>query len=321
MSVLNDLFGRFPSLEVATRVVYKRLQSNKYVEKLSQKYRGDKPQKNKEHNKLWEDYKRRIEELPIDNGDILIVHSSLDGLEDFNIKKEEIIDFLRGLVGDSGTLVMPAFPFYRENHVVIQFNEQEEPVKKYNPRLTPAWTGLLPNYLCTIKGAIRSLFPYNSIVAIGGEAEAMTRDNLKGQAPHGRYSAWEYCMRRHAKVLFLGVSPVHSTTEIHLTEDLMFDNWPIKGWYKKQEYKLKIEKNGQDFSCLERKKFWSQFVTEQYCFRQLVINNILKYEKIDDVPLGYIDDLSTMTNFVMERVKKDRDLLFYRIPNKYWKKK
>lgn len=48
--------------------------------------------------------------LNIKKGDILLVHSGMDGLESLGVDSTDIITFLKEIVGDSGTLVFPVYP-------------------------------------------------------------------------------------------------------------------------------------------------------------------------------------------------------------------
>ena len=51
-----------------------------------------------------------IDSLGIKKGDILIVHSSMEGLRKAAPDPKRIIDYLLQLVGEEGTLVIPTFP-------------------------------------------------------------------------------------------------------------------------------------------------------------------------------------------------------------------
>lgn len=320
MSTVSKIFAIFPSTEVYSRILYKRLQNTKLTNTVRQSYLG-RSQNVSLINKSWENYKKYIDSLGINKGDILIVHSSMDGLKGMNVQCKEILDYLLDLVGMNGTLAMPAFPYYKEKEIPTKFEEEELSLKKYNPQKTPSWTGLLPNYMCSRKEAIRSPFPYNSLVAIGREAKNMMKMNLDTDLPHGKNSAWAYCSEHHAKVLFLGVEPFHSTTAIHVCEDSMDTEWPINGWYKNQEYEIQV--NGRTIRklCRERKQFWNQYLTEQYCSRMLIKSGNLQSDIIEHTYIGYIKDMGKMTEYVTRMVTENSNLLFYKIPRKYWKKR
>ena len=323
MSLVNSVLGRFPGLEVGIRRIYNRTKNSDNVQnckllKKAKRYLTSGYSKDT-REKSWKDYSDYIRNLGIKNGDILIVHSSMDGLGKMNVGKEKIVSFLREIVGPDGTLVMPAYPFYKKKDIKVEFNEAIEETRTYKPRTTLSWTGILPNYLCSLDGSRRSLFPIDTLVAIGKESEEIIKDNLKGQISHGKFTAWDYCNHHHAKVLFLGISPLDSISEIHLFEDLYHNEWPIKGWYKEQKFIIKTGTENIDFVCKMRKRFWNQYITENYCMMQLIKNDVMEFDHIDHIPIGFIEDLSKMTDFVADCVNEKKDLLFWRIPKKYWK--
>lgn len=323
MGISNYIMSVIPAVEVCVRCIYYRVKNIELIKRNPLVKRIKSHKVDGERSEIasgsWENYSNSIKQFNIKNGDILIVHSSMDALKKFGIEKEVLVEFLRSLVGEKGTLVMPAYPFYKRKDIKLQFDEEEEEILNYKPRSSLAWTGLLPNYLCSLKETKRSYFPLDTLAAIGREATEMMENNLAATTSHGRNTAWEYCYKHHAKVLFLGVSPKDSISEIHLYEDLNEDKWPIKGWYKKQKFNIKLDGKKIEFVCKYRKKFWNQFITENYCTKNLIDGGVLEYGVIENTPLGFIRDLYDMTGYVAECVTKDYNLLFWRIPKKYWK--
>lgn len=323
MSILNNLYCRFPRLEVASRSVYCRVKNidiinrSKLMKKMKSYLSGRESGRTDE--KSWKKYSAYIRGLGITNGDILIVHSSMDGLKKMGIDKKEAVEFLQEIIGSEGTLVMPAYPSFKKKGIKVAFDEETEEVRKYNPKTTLAWTGILPNYLCTLEGARRSLFPIDTLVAIGKEADTMMEGNLTGEISHGKHTAWDYCNNRHAKVLFFGINPSNCISEMHLFEDLNEAEWPIKGWYKEQKFIIKNGEKQLEFTCKKRKIFWDQYLTINHAIMCLIKGGILNFDNIEGMPIGFIRDLSAMTDFVADNVKGKKDLLFWKIPRKYWK--
>lgn len=315
MLFIRKIFAYIPQLEVCSRILYKDY-LRKRDSKIEKKYLKDHVPEQKEVPEFFNKLADKIGELNHCRGEILIVHSSMDALERAGKTADEILDFLTSLIGKDGTLVMPAYPFYMPQEIELKFDEEEEPVKKYNPKITPAWTGGLPNAMCGRPGALRSLFPNNTLVAIGKEAECMMEHNLEADVSHGEHSAWKYCSDRHAKILYLGIEPFHALSLIHIAEDMLDEKWPVKGWYKKQKYVIHYNGQTMEKECRVRKRFWSRYLTEQYCARKLQKAGLLFIGDIQGIPIAFINDCNKVTEFVLDSVKKG-DLLFYRIPERY----
>ncbi|MDY3869591.1 MAG: hypothetical protein SOZ52_09485, partial [Pyramidobacter sp.] len=55
-----------------------------------------------------------LKDKGIKEGDLLVIHSSFDALAGTRLKPQEIIERLKFLVGDSGTIAMPAIRVFKE---------------------------------------------------------------------------------------------------------------------------------------------------------------------------------------------------------------
>lgn len=260
---------------------------------------------------LFDKLTAHVTSLGIENGDILIVHSSMDALEPTDATPETIITFLQSLVGDEGTLVFPAFPTINKRKVAGS-------TPMYDPARALSWTGVLPNVFCKQEGVLRSLFPYNSLAARGARAADMMAENLKGDLPHGSHSAWEYCMKHDAKILFLGTPSYHSNTMLHVAEELLDEEWPIRNWFEVQNYLVRIGDKIDEITIRTRRMFWSRFIAEQNTSKMLQRQNLLAETAIDGLIVGFVPSSSRLVSFLIERVKKGK--IIYRIPKKYWKR-
>lgn len=254
----------------------------------------------------------------ITNGDILIVHSSLRPLKCFGMSPEDVIDMLLELVGETGTLVMPAFPMYDE-HISGKFEEISTQEYVYDIQESPAWTGIITDLFWRRADVIRSRFPDNPLAAHGKYAKEMFEQEKEGDLAHGQYSAWKFCSEHHAKVLFLGIPAFNAITEIHLSEDILDEDWPILGWFKERKYEIRDGEKVYKRITRIRKQFWSKYLTEYRCSYELRKHNLLKEELLKAVPISYIPDLAKLEEFVTERALEG-DLLIFRIPKRYYRK-
>lgn len=255
-----------------------------------------------------------IKSLDINKGDILIVHSSMDSLSLTGVSPKQYIDMLLDLVGEEGTLVIPAFPLYRDRDLK---NFNGETVYIYNPNRIPSSTGMIPNIFLRYPGVIRSNFPWNSLCAKGKYAEAMMENNMDTDLVHGKNSAWAFCLEHHAKILLLGVHANHTTTAVHAAEDLMDEEWPVANWYERTKFLVKTNSQEQIMDIRIRKQFWSRFVTSHYRSRVFIKNNLLKETEIEGINIGFIPDSKAMVDFLIDCAKEGK--LFFKVPRKYLK--
>lgn len=253
----------------------------------------------------------------IQKGDILIVHSSMSKLRQFGLSPIEVIHMVEDAVGPNGTLVIPTMPAYHEKNVWPRFAEPPSEELTYDVQRTTSWTGIITNLFLKEPGVIRSEFPYCSLAAKGPLAKEMFANELNDDLVFGPKSAWKFLSDHHAKVLFLGADAYHSITEIHLCEDLLGCEWPVKDWYKKQPFLIK--RSDGSTICFEarlRKMFWSQYLCELSCIKELKDNEILFEKKLGDCPLAFIPDMNKLTSFSMDAARRNH-LLLFRIPRRY----
>lgn len=261
---------------------------------------------------LWNKVQKQLREYDIQKGDILLVHSSMDGLYTLGVTPKDIIDFLLELVGEDGTLVFAAYPKCRKYQGM-------QDVLYYDPKKTISWTGLLPNVFCKYKGVVRSSFPYNSLAAKGRHAEKMMEHNLEGDTSQGKGSAWEYCVNHHAKILYLGVSAALSCTMMNYPEDALGEEWPIKNWYYTQKYAIKVDDEIQIKTIYERYPEWYRFYAMFHSEYWMLKNQFLVRNYVGDVYTGFTPDMYTLAEELLRLGRLGYSV--YRIPKKYWKEK
>lgn len=303
----EKLLGWTPHIEVLIRRIY--YSNNTLIEKFKNKRSVESGRVVPETTVSADKSKifSYIESLNIKKGDILIVHSSSDEMNKVGIEPIELIKYLRSLIGEEGTLVLPAFPLFA--------NDKE---KVYNPRRTLCSTGLMPNLFIRMPGVIRSQFPWNSLAAQGPHAEKMMQNNLQTDLAHGIGSAWEYCMNNNAKILLLGVKSSHTTTMVHAAEDILDDKWPIADWYENQSI---IVKNKNEEKCINirvRKQKWVKYNASWYRSTQLKKNRLLSEIEVEGFNIGFIEDSKKMVDFIIDRTLKHK--AFFSVPERCYKK-
>ncbi|MDP8219667.1 MAG: AAC(3) family N-acetyltransferase [Candidatus Theseobacter exili] len=311
---VNFLLGLNPYPELLIRRIF---YSNNFFKKLKEIRVKKKNKKVEVIPDLFKKVVNHIKTLGIKKGDILIVHSSMDGLASTGASPKQYIDMLFELVGEEGTLVIPAFPLYKKSITNVDHSGNQD-ILVYEPKRTICGTGMLPNIFLRYPAVIRSEFPINSLAAKGPCAEEMMRNNLESDLAHGKNSSWGYCIEHYAKVLFLGVKSNRSTTIVHAAEDLMDSEWPIENWYEKKQFVIKRKQDEQLITVRSRRPYWFRFVTSHYRSRVFIKNNLLQESEVDGISVGYIPNSRKLVDFLAMRAIKGN--LFFKVPRKYWKK-
>ena len=252
----------------------------------------------------------QINKANISEGDLLIVHSSMDSLNHFDISPKELIDFLMKLIGNRGTLAMPAFPVYKKD---IASNDKIENL--YDARQKLCATGMLPNVFLRYPNVVRSRFPYNTLAAVGPLADGMMQNNLNSDLAFGKGSSWHFCKEQEAKILLLGVPSHQTTTMVHVAEDYLDNKWPIKNWYVTRKFKIKDGQEILSKTIRIRDQFWVRFNASYYrtkCFKNEGLLNEWKYEGIS---FGIIENSSKLVDYIINRALNNK--LFFKVPRKY----
>lgn len=311
---LEKFFGSSPFFEITIRKLY--YSDNPVIEMIKKKLKSkgtiSKRQSEISNDKYRDEIIRYIEDLHISKGDILIVHSSAEQLSDNAIDAKCLFAMLRGLIGDEGTLVIPAFPLYTDKSVDSDGNYI------YNPGRTLCSTGLIPNLFLRQQGVVRSQFPWNTLAAQGPRAAEMMEHNFETDLAHGKGSAWEYCYRNHAKILLLGVRSSHTTTMVHVAEDILDEKWPVDGWYENKRIVLQTKQEERIIPIRVRKPYWARYNASWYRSYCLKKDGILSEKQINGFNIGFIEDSKMLVDYIVDRTLEHRP--FFVVPKRCYKK-
>ena len=301
--MIRKFFSLFPFLEVTTRILYWKFSFFHILFKKLKFIVSSKGSTTINSKISLQSLKNELINHGISKGDILIVHSSMQSLSSTGARPSQIIDMLVDLLGEDGTLVMPAIPRYREASKGIKRISQDlsNEIWSYDVKKTPPWTGALPYRLMKMTGVIRSSFPLNTVVALGRHARAMLGKELSshGETPCGKNSSWAYCYNHNAKILMLGVDLAHNLTMIHVAEDYFEASWPIKNWYRPRKFQVTNEGHSSIFNVRERHPKWAMCYAENKLNRDLFKYNIARQSQIESLKI-----ISLRSSSLIEFLKK-----------------
>ncbi|QFT08594.1 AAC(3) family N-acetyltransferase [Vibrio sp. THAF190c] len=224
----------------------------------------------------------------VGEGDLLLVHSAYSPLKNSGLSPREVNNELCSLIGDSGTIAMPAMPKFKNEETKIDYLSSIVPDEtyEYDVRRTPIKTGLLPAYLHRNKKSVRSRHPINTMVAMGPLAHYLMEDNLSGDSPLpcGYSSSWSKCVENDAIIISIGTDLTHSLTAIHVVEDRMDTDWPIRNWYRTKKFVVTDGEFTKEVTLRERRPKWGalHFAERTLC-KDLLNEGLLSSTKIDGV--------------------------------------
>jgi aminoglycoside 3-N-acetyltransferase len=192
------------------------------------------------------DLGRDLRRLGLEAGDTVVVHVALSRVGPLDGGPAAFLDALREVVGDAGTIVMPAFtPALCHPAAIIRPSAPPPPrpatavgsggVPRFDAAATPVSPrlGVVAEAFRHVAGTRRSGHPHVSFCANGPEAGPIVEDHplpfrLGPQSPLGRLA------ERAAKVLMVG-SGWETCTSLHLAEyhapyaGRLMGWWPVPG--------------------------------------------------------------------------------------------
>jgi aminoglycoside 3-N-acetyltransferase len=248
-----------------------------------------------------------LREHGVRSGDILIVHSSIDALKPCGLNPKQIVDRLLALVGEEGTLAMPAIPYFREEPTGIERMSDAicATTLTFNVQKTRTWTGALPTQMMRDPRAIRSRHPLNTMVAIGRHAAEMMENNIEGHLPTGcgPNSSWKYCVDHNAKIVALGADMAHSLTMIHVAEDSYETAWPVSDWHRVRKFEIIDRDFRKTISVRERRPKWAIHYSERTLQKDMRTLGIMSSFDIESLHLDFLES-SRLLEFLNSRKQR-----------------
>lgn len=150
-----------------------------------------------------EQLKKDLSALGIRPGDTILMHSSFKSLGGIEDGAKGFFDTFIELLGDDGTLVVPALSY--------AFVTRDNP--EFDAQKTPSCVGYLSEFFRTqVPGVIRSKHATHSCCAFGKLAGEITKDHEKDITPVGKNSPFTKLPLYGGKILMLGCGPFCNTS-------------------------------------------------------------------------------------------------------------
>jgi aminoglycoside 3-N-acetyltransferase len=155
---------------------------------------------------------KKLRELGLSEGDTVLVHSSLIGLDwkeygDIEDFAEMVFDSLMNVLGDDGTLIVPTF--------TLSWSDNS-PNGYWNLEESESETGLLTELVRTHPESTRTVHPIYSFSVIGNNAEKLGK--IHDRDSYSRKNMFGKIHDMNAKILLLGVNYNNAMTFFHYVE-------------------------------------------------------------------------------------------------------
>lgn len=272
--------------EVSARQVYWRVQP---LQKLYKKLRAPKTSALR-----YIDLDRlavALSSVGVCKGACLMVHSSIDGLglrvkgKQIDNKLQvasELLKFLEMVIGESGTLVMPTHPHYRDDPGFMF--DKSKIILTYDPARTPSKVGLLTEVFRRSSGALRSYHPLSSVVAKGPRAKEIVGDfPHEGDLPHGLNSPYKRFYDADGIVIGINVSFINSLTMVHVAEELRDDKWPVSDFFYGRNFNIVKENENIPLIVRERRPTWVRYISLRALNKDLIQQGVIDSQLVDGI--------------------------------------
>lgn len=178
----------------------------------------------------------KLKQLEI-NADV-IVHASLSNIGKFELPVAGIVDTVVSSIGiEHQTLIVPALSF---NTTMREYLDQCD---GFDVRSARNAMGAISNIVMGMPGALRSVHPTHSVVALGKRAVHYAHGHERDSTPFGENSPYRKLTTGGGKILMFGVG-LNSVTNFHVYEDLLGAALPFAVYAEKKYAVTCVKQDG-----------------------------------------------------------------------------
>ncbi|SIS47769.1 AAC(3) family N-acetyltransferase [Neptunomonas antarctica] len=165
---------------------------------------------------------KALDRLGIQEGDVLMVHSSWLPDNGFAGTAKQFIDSLKSAIGDDGLLAMMSMPYQNESTKQYLSKNLVFKVKR-----TPSKVGLLTEVFRRGKNVVRSFNSAHPVVAWGGGSKTFVADHNLTECSFGKGSPFDKLAQLDGKILLVD-APFNTITFNHYLESLNEADYPVQ---------------------------------------------------------------------------------------------
>lgn len=157
-------------------------------------------------------------------GSVVFIHSAMTEFYNYKGTAVELIEGIINVIGDKGTLMMPAYP--KDKKKLFKIASESDKVV-FDVNNTPSGAGYLSEVFRTYPGVKRSINLQHSVCARGRLADYFVSEHHLSNIAWDEYSPYyKLAMNQEAIIYCLGLEPyLRNVTLIHCTETILRDKY------------------------------------------------------------------------------------------------
>jgi len=178
----------------------------------------------------------QLQNIGIQKGDTILVHSSLSKIGYVEEGAKTVVDALLEVVGEIGHVLMPNSPNNQRQLDYIQN------LGVFDVINSPSKLGVITEYFRKLPNAKRSLHPTEPVSCIGPDADYFVGEHFGQLTPYNDKSPFYRVAERGGKILMIGVTLDNAGTNLHCLEDAVNFKDPV---YYDKVFDVKVkDENG-----------------------------------------------------------------------------
>lgn len=211
-----------------------------------------------------------VEDLGLSAGDLVYVHSGMDGLN-LAFPFYRILFLIQEVIDSSGTVIFPTYP----NHRMSSY-EYLRQGQVFDVRRSPSYTGILTEFARRQRSAVRSLHPTKSVCAIGPAAKEITATHHLSPYPYDTCSPYYKLIAGGGKIVGLGASTNYISFG-YCVDDALKERFPVRVYHDEifdaacvnyQGERVVVRTYAHDMSTVlhpDMPRFMKTYISEEAC--------------------------------------------------------
>ena len=248
-----------------------------------------------------------MKDMGMKEGSNVFIHSKWDEMYNYLGNESEFIDAIIKVIGEKGTLIMPAFPLVRKNKV-------------FNVKRTITFAGLLPEAFRKYPNVKRSINVQHSVCALGFQADYLLNEHHMGDNCWDEKSPYYKLADLNTLVFSIGLRQYYIGAMVHCVEGVLMKSiLYYRDFFKKDKEKHDyIDYDGitKTYYCYDldhsnrriSKHFGARVMTKKYFNK-----DFYKFRKISNVKVSMYRADKVIPRMI-ELGKKGIDI--YKLPRK-----